>query len=76
MSLISIQELTFLATEVYIHNDQGFKTWIIVGAMWFILCYSFALFGHLERRACGPADKRHRDDEHSSSQYLRDPDCI
>ena len=52
VSLISIQELTFLATEVASTTTKVFETWIIVGAMYFILCYSFAaLFSHLERRA-------------------------
>ena len=52
VSLISIQELTFLATEVASTTTKVFETWIIVGAMYFVLCYSFAtLFGHLEKRA-------------------------
>ena len=52
VSLISIQELTFLATEVASSTTKVFETWIIVGAMYFILCYSFAaLFAHLEKRA-------------------------
>lgn len=52
VSLISIQELTFLATEVASTTTKVFETWIIVGAMYFILCYSFAtLFGQLEKRA-------------------------
>lgn len=52
VSLISIQELTFLATEVASTTTKVFETWIIVGAMYFILCYSFAaFFGFLERRA-------------------------
>ena len=52
VSLISIQELTFLATEVASTTTKVFETWIIVGAMYFILCYSFAtLFGHLEKRS-------------------------
>lgn len=52
VSLISIQELTFLATEVAATTTKVFETWIIVGAMYFVLCYSFAaLFAHLERRA-------------------------
>ena len=52
VSLISIQELTFLATEVASTTTKVFETWIIVGAMYFVLCYSFAaLFGYLERRA-------------------------
>ena len=52
VSLISIQELSFLATEVASTTTKVFETWIIVGAMYFVLCYSFAtLFGHLEKRA-------------------------
>ena len=52
VSLISIQELTFLATEVASTTTKVFETWIIVGAMYFVLCYSFAtLFGHLEKRS-------------------------
>ncbi|MCV2866362.1 amino acid ABC transporter permease [Defluviimonas sp. WL0075] len=52
VSLISIQELTYLATEVASTTTKVFETWILVGAMYFILCYSFALlFGWLERRA-------------------------
>lgn len=52
VSLISIQELTYLATEVAATTTKVFETWILVGAMYFILCYSFALlFGWLERRA-------------------------
>ena len=52
VSLISIQELTFLATEVASTTTKVFETWIIVGVMYFILCYSFAAtFSHLEKRA-------------------------
>ncbi|MBE1285227.1 MAG: ABC transporter permease subunit [Rhodobacteraceae bacterium] len=52
VSLISIQELTFLATEVAATTTKVFETWILVGAMYFVLCYSFALlFAWLERRA-------------------------
>ena len=48
VSLISIQELTFLATEVASTTTKVFETWIIVGAMYFVLCYSFAAtFSHL-----------------------------
>ena len=52
VSLISIQELTFLANEVAATTTKVFETWILVGGMYFVLCYSFAvLFAHLERRA-------------------------
>ena len=52
ISLISIQELTFIANEVAATTTRVFETWILVGFMYFILCYSFAvLFAHLEKRA-------------------------
>lgn len=52
VSLISVQELTFLANEVAATTTKVFETWILVGAMYFVLCYSFALlFSRLERRA-------------------------
>ena len=52
VSLISIQELTFLANEVAATTTKVFETWILVGAMYFVLCYSFAvLFANLEKRA-------------------------
>ena len=52
VSLISIQELTFMATEVGATTSKVFETWILVGGIYFMLCYSFALlFGVLERRA-------------------------
>ena len=52
ISLISIQELTFVATEVAATTTRVFETWILVGGMYFLLCYSFAvLFAHLETRA-------------------------
>ncbi|WP_424830316.1 amino acid ABC transporter permease [Ruegeria sp.] len=51
VSLISIQELTFMATEVAATTTKVFETWILVGAMYFVLCYSFALlFDWLEHR--------------------------
>ncbi len=52
VSLISIQELTFLANEVAASTTRVFETWILVGGMYFTLCYSFAvLFANLEKRA-------------------------
>lgn len=52
ISLISVQELTFLATEVAASTTKVFETWILVGALYFALCYTFAfLFARLERRA-------------------------
>jgi len=51
VSLISIQELTFLGTEVSVSTSRVFETWIAVAAMYFLVCYSLALlFGRLEKR--------------------------
>ena len=51
VSLISIQELTFVAVEVAASTTRVFETWIIVGFMYFVVCYSFAvLFARLEKR--------------------------
>ncbi len=52
MSLISVQELTFIATEVAVSTGRRFETWIAVALMYFVLCYGLAaLFAHLERRS-------------------------
>lgn len=52
VSLISIQELTFLATDVAATTTKVFETWIIVAGLYFVLCYTFAvLFARLESRA-------------------------
>ena len=51
VSLISIQELTFVAIEVAASTTRVFETWIIVGVMYFVVCYSFAVvFARLEKR--------------------------
>lgn len=51
VSLISIQELTFLANEVAVSTTKVFETWIVVGLLYFIICFSLAmLFARLERR--------------------------
>jgi len=61
ISLISVQELTFLATEVAASTTKVFETWILVGAMYFALCYLFAfIFARLERRASRSARQETR----------------
>ena len=51
VSLLSVQELTFMGTEIVATTTRVFETWIIVGAMYFIVCYSLArLFARMERR--------------------------
>ena len=50
VALISIQELTFLGTEIAVSTRKPFETWITIALMYFVLCYSLALlFGHIER---------------------------
>ena len=52
VSLISIQELTFLGTEVSVSTSRVFETWIAVAVLYFIICYGLALlFSRLERRS-------------------------
>ncbi len=54
VSLISIQELTFTATEIAVTTERVFETWIVVGAMYFVVCYLCSLaFARLERGVTG-----------------------
>ncbi|MGI9499712.1 MAG: amino acid ABC transporter permease [Geminicoccaceae bacterium] len=51
VALISVQELTFLGTEIAVSTRKPFETWIAIAVMYFLLCYSLAwLFGRIERR--------------------------
>jgi polar amino acid transport system permease protein len=51
VSLIAIQELTFLAGEVAVSTSSVFEVWIVVAGMYFVLCFACArLFGVLERK--------------------------
>lgn len=51
VSLISIQELTFLGNEVAASTNRMFEVWITISAMYFVICYGLSLaFGRLERR--------------------------
>lgn len=51
VSLISIQELTFLTMEVSNTTTRFFEAWIITGSMYFMVCYPLAiLFFRLEKK--------------------------
>ena len=51
VSLISIQELTFLAQEVAYSTQYVFEIWLFVAAVYFCICYSLAfIFSRLERK--------------------------
>ncbi|WP_256384618.1 amino acid ABC transporter permease [Photobacterium toruni] len=50
ISLISIQELTFTGSEIANSSGFIFEIWLIVGAVYFILCFSLSLlFRKLEK---------------------------
>ncbi len=51
VSLISIQELTFLATEVAVTSGRVFEVWLIVAGLYFVVSAAFSLlFQVLEQR--------------------------
>ena len=51
VSLISIQELTFLAVETAVSTTRVFEVWITVAGLYFCVCWSCALlFDWMERR--------------------------
>ena len=52
LSLISIQELTFLAMETAVSTTRVFEVWITVAGLYFCLCTLLSLaFGRLEKSA-------------------------
>ena len=51
VSLISIQELTFMAIEVGVSTTRVFEVWTIVAFLYFVVCYGCAVvFARLEIR--------------------------
>ena len=51
VSLISVQELTYLAMETAVSTRRMFEVWITVAALYFCVCFCCALlFNRLERR--------------------------
>ncbi|MCC6470017.1 MAG: amino acid ABC transporter permease [Alphaproteobacteria bacterium] len=56
VSLISIQELTFIATEVAVTSGRVFEIWILVALLYFAVSALLSLaFHRLERGAAAPA---------------------
>ena len=54
LSLISIQELTFLAMETAVSTTRVFEVWIAVAGLYFCLCYFLSLvFNRLEKSTVG-----------------------
>lgn len=51
VSLISIQDLTFLGNEVAATTTRLFETWIVIAVLYFLLCWTLSrLFARLEAR--------------------------
>ncbi|MEM9048993.1 MAG: amino acid ABC transporter permease [Pseudomonadota bacterium] len=51
VSVISVQELTFIGTEIAVSTGRRFETWIVVALMYFVLCYALAwAFARMEVR--------------------------
>jgi polar amino acid transport system permease protein len=51
VSLISIQDLTFLGNEVAATTTRLFETWIVIAILYFLLCWSLSrVFARLETR--------------------------
>lgn len=52
ISLISIQELTFVGSEIANSSGLIFEIWLLVGAGYLVLCFGLSvLFSHLERHS-------------------------
>jgi polar amino acid transport system permease protein len=52
VSLVSIQELSFMAQDIQVATQRVFEVFLFVAALYFVLCFGLSqLFGVLERRA-------------------------
>ena len=52
VSLVSIQELSFMAQDVQVSTQRVFEVLIFVAGIYFVLCFGLSrVFGWLERRA-------------------------
>jgi polar amino acid transport system permease protein len=51
VSLVSIQELTFMAQDVQVTTQRVFEVFVFVAVVYFVICFSLSqLFSALERR--------------------------
>jgi polar amino acid transport system permease protein len=54
VSLVSVQELTFVAQDIQTSTQRVFEILLFTAALYFIICWSLSLlFGRLEHRASG-----------------------
>jgi len=52
VSLVSVQELTFVAQEIQVSTQKVFEVLLFAGGLYFIICYSLSLlFAFLEHRS-------------------------
>lgn len=52
VSLVSIQELTFMAQDIQVLTHKVFEVLLFTGGVYFVICYGLSLaFGAIERRA-------------------------
>lgn len=51
VSLVSVQDLTFMANDVAVSTQRVFETWIATAGMYFVVCFALSLvFGRFERK--------------------------
>ena len=51
VSLVSIQELTFMAQDVQVTTQRVFEVFVFIACVYFVICFTLSrLFAHLERR--------------------------
>jgi polar amino acid transport system permease protein len=52
VSLVSIQELSFMAQDVQVTTQRVFEVFVFVGVVYFVICFTLSrLFARLEQRA-------------------------
>jgi polar amino acid transport system permease protein len=52
VSLVSIQELSFMAQDVQVTTQRVFEVFVFVGCVYFVICFTLSrLFAWLEQRA-------------------------
>lgn len=52
VSLVSVQELSFVAMDIQVSTQKVFEVLIFTGGLYFVICYGLSLvFGRLERAA-------------------------
>jgi len=52
VSLVSVQELSFMAQDIQVATQRVFEVFVLVAVLYFVICFGLSqLFGVLERRA-------------------------